>query len=458
MRRPVLLVPLVALAGFVTAFAIAAPTATPWAGLFVFNGGGYGHGVGMSQWGAYGQAKEGRTHPEILGWYYPGTEVAPSPARLPAKARVLVGDGITLATISSSAAVTVADATGAQYELAPGTYGLGPTLELPVGEAGALLPLIGPVSLKPPKGATIEWGGHAFGGELRVLQTATRLQFVNVVAFETYLVGVVAREMPKGWPIEALKAQAVASRTYAVANLVRGQPFDLYGDSRHQLYQGVATGVPGPTQAVKETKGQILLHLGAPARTLYYASSGGRTASALDVFGSEVSYLVSVEDPWDAASPHHVWVPKLVTPDELGAALGVGGPVLDARPVTGTPGHPARVVFTTATGPSEVRITDVRWRLGLKSPGFRIGVLGLLAAPPPAPAGSPILLSGVAREVGRVRLEKLVADAWVNAGRLTIQPDGTVLFTVRPKESTAYRLVAGATSSPPLVVTVTGAV
>ncbi|MSO58391.1 MAG: SpoIID/LytB domain-containing protein [Thermoleophilia bacterium] len=456
-RRFAALLPLVAALAAATALAASPTAAPPLVGVFVFTGGGYGHGVGMSQWGAYGQATEGRTHADILGWYYPGTEVAAAPMRLPAKIRVLVGDGLTSASISSTGPIAVADGAGAKYELPPGTYDLDPDLELPVGEGGALAPLVAPLALRPAKGTLLQWGGRSFGGELRVLSVSTRLQLVNALAFETYLVGVVAREMPKGWPLEALKAQAVASRTYAVGNLLKGQPFDLYGDVRNQMFQGAVTGVPGPTRAVKETKGQLLLHLGVPARTLYYASSGGRTASALDVFGSEVPYLVSVEDPWDAASPHHLWIPKLIAPDALGKALGTGGPVSDARLVAGTKGHPARVVLSTQAGTSEVRITDVRWRLGLKSSSFRVGVLGFFPASDPAPAGSLFPLGGLARDVGPVRLERLVGDAWVSAGRLSIQPDGTFAVTLKPKATTAYRLVAGEVASASLVLTVTDA-
>ena len=119
--------------------------------------------------------------------------------------------------------------------------------------------------------------------------------------------------MPKDWPIDALKAQAVAARTYAVGNVVNGKPFDLYSDSRSQVYYGVGSEAPAPSQAVRETRGEILTYDGSPAQTLYFSSSGGRTISALDAFGSDLPYLVSVDDPWDTASPNHAWPAQLLT-------------------------------------------------------------------------------------------------------------------------------------------------
>ena len=105
--------------------------------------------------------------------------------------------------------------------------------------------------------------------------------------------------MPRSWPLEALKAQAVAARTYALVSIVKGKPFDLYSDWRSQVYYGVEEESAATTRAVRETRAAILTFGGLPAQTLYFSSSGGRTRSAIDVYGTDFPYLVAVDDPWD---------------------------------------------------------------------------------------------------------------------------------------------------------------
>ena len=128
------------------------------------------------------------------------------------------------------------------------------------------------------------------------------LQLVNSVGLEPYLYGVVPREMPSLWPAEALKAQAVAARSYALAIRKTGA-FDLYADTRSQVYGGVAAETPTTNAAVDATAGQVLLYEGKVATTLFFSTSGGRTASIEDVWsrGEAVPYLVSVPDPYDTA-------------------------------------------------------------------------------------------------------------------------------------------------------------
>ena len=101
-----------------------------------------------------------------------------------------------------------------------------------------------------------------------------KLRVVNVVALEAYLRGVVPREMPKHWPLEALKAQAVAARSYALVRLLKGKPFDLYSDWRSQVYGGIAAEAPRATEAVQATAGQVVLYQGKVATTFFFSSSG----------------------------------------------------------------------------------------------------------------------------------------------------------------------------------------
>ncbi len=112
------------------------------------------------------------------------------------------------------------------------------------------------------------------------------------VPLERYVRGVVAAEMPSSWPLAALEAQAVASRTYALTSHAGGSRFDVYSDTRSQVYRGVAAETASSNAAVSATAGQIVLYAGQPAATYFFASSGGMTENIED------SFLGSTPEPW----------------------------------------------------------------------------------------------------------------------------------------------------------------
>ena len=452
MRRTAALAALLLLSVGVAA---AATAPKPPAPVFVLAGGGWGHGVGMSQWGAYGQAKAGRDHREILSTYYRGTAMGAAPETLLKRVRVLVADGVAKVSVANVAAVF--DGDGKRYPIAGGTITASSDLELPVGKDGKPVKLTGPMTIRAAKSAFLSYGGKEFRGDLRVDAVGGRVQLVNVVGLEAYLLGVVPGEMPKDWPLAALEAQAVAARTYAVGNIVRGRPFDLYSDWRSQVYYGVDSEAPGPTRAVRETRGQILTYDGAPAQTFYFSSSGGRTISSLDAFGLDLPYLVSVDDPWDAASPNHAWTPQLLSGAQLAARFGLKDPVADVVYVPGTPGKPAAMRLTTSDGETaSARLSDVRTRLGLKSTGFRLGTLRLDLPTQPKGASPVVQLTGVAREVEGATIERrMPGGTWVMAKRLSPAADGTFAVKLRASGTTVYRLSADGLAGPPLTVRVT---
>ena len=447
--------PLVALLVTAVALALGASTASAAspAPAFVLTGGGWGHGVGMSQWGAYGQAKVGRDYAQILAHYYRGTELGEAPAPLLDKLRVLVG-AVANVAITSTAPIVVVDGKGKRFRV-DGPLAVGPKLELPVGKEGAVLQLPGPLTLRPTAGARLTYGDKAFRGDLEVSKSGAKLQLVNVLGLEAYLLGVVPGEMPRDWPLEALKAQAVAARTYAVAHLITGKSFDLYSDGRSQTYYGLASEAAGPSQAVRETRGQILMYDGKPAQTFYFSSSGGRTISALDAFGSDLPYLVSVDDPWDDASPNHAWTSQLLTGGQLAKRFGLAAPVTDVNVVPGAPGKPATVRLVTSEGAtSDVRWSDVRTRLQLKSTGFRLGVLRLDRPATPS-AGGVIRLSGIARDVVDPTVEQRgQGGAWVTVKRLAPAADGTFAIKLKLTGTSVYRLAASGVGGLPLTVRV----
>jgi stage II sporulation protein D len=433
-----------------------ATAAPPSPTAFVLAGGGWGHGVGMSQWGAFGQAKAGRDYRSILAHYYPGTTLGPSPVAVPAKLRVLVADGVGSVSITAPGAITVVDAAGTKAQV-DRQLTLGPKLVLPAAAGAATptpTPLADPVTLRAAGGGLLVVGGKAYRGSLRVLRAAKKLQLVNVVPLESYLLGVVPGEMPKDWPLDALEAQAVAARTYAIANLVEGRSFDLYSDARSQLYYGANAESPGTTRAVTETRGQVLSYDGAPAQTFYFSSSGGKTMSALDAFGQDLPYLVSVDDPWDEASPNHRWETRLLGGQQLARRLGLQGSVTDVSYEPGTPGAPAALRITTSQGATSAqRLSDIRNRLGLKSLEFTLGVLRIDRPADVTRQAGVVRLTGLARDVADVVLQRRSdAGGWVQVARIAPTADGTFALRVRVATTTAFRLTAGGAAGPALTL------
>jgi stage II sporulation protein D len=188
----------------------------------VIEGAGDGHGVGMSQEGAFGYALHGYSYQAILAHYYSGSAIGHVPQRR--FVRVLVG------------------------------------------------------------------------GQVRRMP------------LERYVRGVVSAEVPASWPSAALEAQAVASRTYALTAHAGGSTFDVYADSRSQVYEGRAAETPQTNAAVAATAGQVVTYAGRPAITYFFACSGGMTEAVQNGFPGSAPepWLRGVLDPYDQG-PLHRW-------------------------------------------------------------------------------------------------------------------------------------------------------
>ena len=415
------------------------------------SGRGWGHGVGMSQYGAYGQALAGRTYQQILGYYYSGTTIGKAGRK---QVRVLLAEGRRAVTVSSPAPLTAVDATGATYRLSKGPLTLHADLLLPV-EAGPVT-AASPLVIRPAKNALIALDGRPYRGKLELVPQGGFVRVVNGVPLESYLQGVVAGEMPFGWPAEALEAQAVAARSYALANLLKGKPYDLYADARSQVYLGVSGEKASTTQAVTATAGQVVTYAGRVATTYYFSTSGGKTASAEDVFGFSVPYLVSRPDPWDKLSPYHEWGPVLVGARTVQSKLGLGARVLDAAGTATPSGRIRALVVATTSGSESVPASLVRTALGLRSTWISIGVLRL-----DRPIGGPIVfgstthLAGIGRGLGAPWLASSPdGTSWSSVRTLTPDTDGAVASDVKPIRITRYRLEAEGGASPALLVEV----
>ena len=408
--------------------------------VFVVTGRGWGHGVGMGQYGAFGQAKEGRTYDEILAHYYTGTELGRAGKK---DVRVLLAEGRRAITLVSAAPFRITDATGATIVVPAGPLVLTPELLLPPSSAPAQSPL----QIRPGK-AVLTLEGRAYRGRFEVAVQKGFLRVVNHVGLEAYLQGVVPGEMPYSWPLEALKAQAVAARSYALKNLVKGKPFDLYSDVRSQVYAGVAAERPGPSEAVRATAGQVVTYGGEIASTLYFSTSGGKTANAVDVFGVAIPYLVSRPDPWDKASPYHRWGPVLIGARTVQAKLSAPSRVLDASGVVTPSGRLRSLTLETMSGQTVVPASLVRTGLGLRSTWITVGVLRLDRPRGTVEFGSTVPLSGIARKVTAPQLVALGDDgSSAPVGSIERATDGSFSRPVQPAKTTRYRIEASGTAA-----------
>ena len=244
-------------------------------------------------------------------------------ARAPiARVRVLLADGRKAVAIKSAAPFRVRDATAKTYQLPAGSRVR--AWAAPEGGSregqGARWGRCSSFRERP-----LEYAGRAYRGQVQVNVGSARLQVVNNVGLEPYLYGVV--QVPNDWPAEALKAQAVVARSYALAVRKTGA-FDLYADTRSQVYGGIAAEKPTTNDAVDQTAGQVLMYDGKVATTFFFSTSGGRTANVQDAWrgGVPTPYLVSVADPYDGASPHHTWGPLPFTAPSSEDVPGPGPP------------------------------------------------------------------------------------------------------------------------------------
>jgi stage II sporulation protein D len=347
------------------------------------DGHGFGHGAGMAQYGAYGYAREeGRDFRWILDHYYPGTRLDGAPR---ARLRVRLKEAVAL-RVTSAARATGANGrrltlrTRRTYRFAPWRTDQLRVIDLASGRTRAHL--LAPARVSPG-GSPLKLIGKAengvtdgrYRGALMLGRSAANVLAIDDVDLEQYLYGVVPAEMPSSWPAAALDAQAVAARSYALRSRRPTQPFDVFADTRSQQYGGVGAEQATTTAAVRATSRLAVMIGSEVAQTLFHSSSGGRTAAVEEVFTSPpLSYLVSVDDPYDTLSPYHDWSVAL-TEREVAQKLAelVPGDFADLAVVATTPsGRAATVRITGSAGTKDVPASTVRTRLGLRSTWFTI--------------------------------------------------------------------------------------
>ncbi|HKA26176.1 MAG TPA: SpoIID/LytB domain-containing protein [Gaiellaceae bacterium] len=422
---------------------------------FFISGHGWGHGLGMSQYGAYGYAQHGWTYDRILKHYYTGTTIGPAPV---SRVRVFLLDRAKPVTISSKLPFQVVDANGSKHALDAGSYKIGATWKYTDPTNPQAKPTALPYPLEFRPGATaLALNDRGYRGSLRVLKLAPpKVRIVNVVDLDLYLRGVVPSEMPKTWAPEALKAQAVAARSYALSHLHPANAFDLYPDTRDQVYLGIPHEAPTTTTAINATANLVVLYKGKVASTYFFSTSGGRTASVTDLNpeAPPIPYLVSVPDPYDSISPYHNWGPFQYTARKLARMMKSPGKLLDVQTLASSSGRVQSVVATGSNGQVTVTGSKVRAALGLRSTWFQVGVLALVAPATPLTYGTATALSGTARGCKSVELQQLdPTGSWKTVTTMTPR-SGAVAPKIRPSQSSQFRLVVGTIASDPVPVSV----
>ena len=340
---------------------------------FSFAGGGWGHGIGMSQDGAFGMASEGASATKILTHYYTGTEVAAyrddqeiavnldhrvSKVRVRTEALTAGGGGISMTVGTKKVSGRAGDVftftvSGTHVAVTKNATSQGTASSVTVKWAGTRHP--SSTTLDDSKATVLDLvsGSTAFSstdhryryGDARIVARAqdgvTKLEAVNVLRLgDEYLRGIA--EVPSSWPAAALQAQVVAARSYALVKYAGGIKggCQCHVDSGHgPYYDQVFAGYVKETSAygsawraavaatvTSSTTGRTVLYKGAPAEAFYSSSTGGRTQNVKDVWGSNVPYLVSVDDHWSTENkynPNASWGPYNRTQAQVATAFGL---------------------------------------------------------------------------------------------------------------------------------------
>ncbi|QOR69777.1 SpoIID/LytB domain-containing protein [Ruania alkalisoli] len=406
-RRGVAALLAAALLVIVTTVSTAPPAAAE--ATVTLDGRGYGHGIGMSQWGAQGRAAAGHTYTQILSAYYPGTTqgVLPDSGEI----RVWIQrDQDNLATIVAEPGTSVR-LDSASYAL-PSTLGGATVDRWRVGRSGSTLVVQGraagtwrdhglPALTAALSGRTstdlvtsdgtvrLEANGYQeYQGAIRAVLVGSALRTVVVTTYAGYLPSVVTAEMPAGWSVQALRAQAVAARTYARFDQASGSSwYDTCDTTSCQVFRGIAEysedGTllrsfthPRTRAAVTDTSGVVVLASGAPAFTQFSASNGGYS-----VQGSR-PYLRAAADPYDGLG---AWQ-TVLTGSQITAAypaIGTFRSIQVTRDGLGPYGGRATSVTLTGTSDSvTVSGAQLRAKFSLRSTLFAATLDGVALESP----------------------------------------------------------------------------
>ena len=391
---------------FLAAGFVFAPVASAATGDFVITGRGFGHGAGMSQWGAWAAAREGVKYNEILAFYYQGTVLADIPLDQLVTVRLTQSSGSSYCYYRVDLKPTVTDATlvvhsstgDTSASLAAGTV-VQTTYSGGKVQVSGMQGSFDWVEIRPEsidgRVARTSWASSGasattreYWGTIRVepYSSAGALRLSNTVLMERYLRGVA--EIDPGWANSALpeqyapecvKAQQVAARTYAAAH-AGGTVYDNTNDQVYLGYTWEATHL-GVKAAVDATAGKILTYGGKPVATYFSTHSGGYLTNSPWTDNTAPAYIVAKADPWSLKAPVHPWdslpgpgYPWTVTmsPATMTSKLGLGVGTISqvevvSRDTSDPESHARYLRVTGSTGSATISARSFKSKLGLKS-------------------------------------------------------------------------------------------
>jgi stage II sporulation protein D len=433
--------------------------ATRWS----LRGAGWGHGIGMSQYGAYGYAAHGTDYRAILRHYYLGTSIgrrdsdtirvllAPNRPAISfrsagnASGRAL-DSRATYKAVRSGSAIVLKDADG---------HVLKRTSDVLTVTGAPRVRLLGSAANGVRDGL--------YRGNIEIRAAAgPGLNAINSLELESYVRGVVPNESPSSWPVAALQAQAVTARTYAVTTNVGGRGFDHYADTRSQMYRGYLSETPTTAAAVDSTRGEVVTYGAKPVVTYFFSTSGGHTEDIENVFvGAPAEpWLQGVDDPYDTSSPYHRWGPYTYSTRGFGAKLGgwVRGRFKGIKVLQrGVSPRVVRAQVRGSRGNLNVTGPQLRSRLGLRDTWFYVRRVSSKASSGmrarTASGSRPLAeISGsVSSSHDRlVTLQRRVHGAWVKVLDVPLGENGG--YSIHVAGAGLYRVLAGWAPGPTLRV------
>ncbi len=295
-----------------------------------------------------------------------------------------------------------------------------------------------------PMSGNIKIDGKEYrGGALFTSASDTTLNVMNVLPIEEYLYGVIASEMPSSWNLEALKAQALCARGFAVSNFNKhsSEGFNVCATTNCQVYNGVSAETQSTINAVDETRGQVVMYDGKVIESLFYSSSGGYTANVKNVWGSSIPYLSGVEDPYESEdTPRYSWSATLSNAEIADALRANGTDIGELVSLSALTDETGRTYELTAVGTLG---THVMKRQATYTPFYSKGVLSQKFTISPVTAGGRTLYA-----ISKAPKNVLSSYTAINsAGIKTNISSGFSIISAKGKDTYTSGTVTGYTFS-----------
>jgi SpoIID/LytB domain protein len=365
---------------------------------FVVTGSGYGHGVGMSQIGAEGQALEGLTATEILNYWFPGTTVIPASINQNIKVNIghaMSSGSFTLKSVDTSTAWSV----GTQ------SLPINSTVKFSISGKSIVLALITPKQAAMTLSSKSPWTLNFTGllttniqgkvmnlryGSIGLKLVGSKIEVTDTMSIDQYVLGI--SEVSSSWPTAALQAQAIASRTYGLAHSTLRTACDcnVYSSNYDQVYVGYAKESEptygqfwsaAVTATQTDTNNALAItYQGKPISVFFFASDGGVTQSAAEVWGSGQPYLTNVKDPWSLdifLNPYYAHWQRVISQTDMAAAFAL--PDVAIASITSRALSNAATVITATSSTGEtasLSVGDLKSKLRLPSSWFEIAPPG----------------------------------------------------------------------------------